>query len=795
MPIVVIARNGIGLGHISRSVALCNMLSDASRRSYLIVRAQDNLAITHRVPSVAAHGPDFSMRWEDFEAYISSLAVMSPPSIVVEDTIPLSLCLSPKVGRFLVLRPTDFESLQHLRQEFDLVYDRILVADHPDSPTWPYAEEETAVLTGLRNWSFWGPIYRSPEQNDIAEVRHRYHWSSRQRLCVFSLGGGGQHQGANDASEFIEKSTEIGKTILCMDPTARLIFVKGSLFPKALCVPSIFTIVGHERLMPALFAIADLAVIRPGFNSTWECLSGGTPFIPIMGTSFQEPIQKRIHKLLDLGIAVRDSQAVWRNDKRLREIWELTRELAIRWPGRVSTTEIVESFGTYRAPVKAPRKLPARLLVLAEVESDTKASMLRTALNRLTAAGFELLAFAYDARSRTMFELNHLEQYHSMSVPDIEQFEAMLRDVAIGFDPHAVICVDVRNRLLNTLNAPEWRFRSHIKCSYQAITGVDFSRMGHAVSIEKPSAEPSDARGESIFNKRLEGALPASAQQADFVEQLICRLNTLQYFDHTDETVVTELSGIAARSMFSVRIDDVCQITPELQQLLSILTRLRIPLSLEVVPYLCQFSDSDLDAFDPHSSLIEISQHGYCHLASFSDGHRKSEFSLGTYAPSAKELRNLSDGLADIEGRFPRRFRGGFSAPYDAVPSWFAQVWKHLGGKYLSSMRGRPEGGRLRNVQMSVDIWNWNTNDRRSLGGIWGEVFSSACRLRHVGVVLHQQHFLTMDDMRWAEEFFEISVRCGFQTSLPSSLARLDAERLLTSPYRLYNICQDASYE
>lgn len=294
------------------------------------------------------------------------------------------------------------------------------------------------------------------------------------------------------------------------------------------------------------------------------------------------------------------------------------------------------------------------------------------------------------------------------------------------------------------------------------------------------------------MNEGSEGALSPSAERADFLENLTSALNSSGCPNPTDETVVTELSGIAARSRLSVRIDDVCQLTPELQQLLSILIRSGLPVSLEVVPYLCGFSDTDLDPFDPRSSLIEISQHGYSHLACFSNDHWKSEFSLGTYAPSAKELRNLSQGLAEIQERFPRRFRGGFSAPYDAVPSWLAQVWNHLGGEYLSSIRGRPEGGRLRYVRMSVDIWNWETNERRSLGGIWGDVFSSACRLGHVGVVLHQQHFLTVGDMRWADEFFKVLTRSGFQTSLPSSLARLDAERLLTSPYRIYSICQDA---
>ena len=56
--------------------------------------------------------------------------------------------------------------------------------------------------------------------------------------------------------------------------------MQGPYFPPRIPIPPRFEVVQDEQQMPALLKIAKGAVIRAGFNTTWECLAAGTPFLP-----------------------------------------------------------------------------------------------------------------------------------------------------------------------------------------------------------------------------------------------------------------------------------------------------------------------------------------------------------------------------------------------------------------------------------------------------------------------------------------------------------------------------------
>lgn len=126
------------------------------------------------------------------------------------------------------------------------------------------------------------------------------------------MGGGGEHQGARDAESFVTKATALASRLLNVDRAAQLIFVKGPFFSKTVSVPRIFRVVDQEPHMPALFAIADAAVIRPGFNSVWECISGRTPILPVLGTSYQEPMIARVERLREFGLTCKSLEELWR---------------------------------------------------------------------------------------------------------------------------------------------------------------------------------------------------------------------------------------------------------------------------------------------------------------------------------------------------------------------------------------------------------------------------------------------------------------------------------------------------
>jgi len=80
------------------------------------------------------------------------------------------------------------------------------------------------------------------------------------------------------------------------------LFVCGPLFPRDLALPPIFERIDYEPWMPALLACATAAVICPGFNTTWECIATKTPFYPLYGSTYMEPVQDRATAMQEFGL-------------------------------------------------------------------------------------------------------------------------------------------------------------------------------------------------------------------------------------------------------------------------------------------------------------------------------------------------------------------------------------------------------------------------------------------------------------------------------------------------------------
>ena len=273
-----------------------------------------------RVPSLGTANKEESAQ---LAAEIRSFAEISRPSVLVEDTHPSDLVLPRGIRRVLIVRPTEFDYLLDLRRHYRSVYSSYLLSDAPGSPTWPYSEIETATVLGWPRWHVIGPVYRAARgDQEVAGIRERYRVTAGERMCVFSMGGGGGHGPRghdidSDAVRFAREATAVGRVIRESDPNSRLIFVQGPYFPADVHVDDCFEVVPQEPQMPALIAAADGAVIRTGFNTTWECLSAGTPFLPFLGTTYAEPTEQRLTGLRTLGLVPDNAQTFW-SDARWR---------------------------------------------------------------------------------------------------------------------------------------------------------------------------------------------------------------------------------------------------------------------------------------------------------------------------------------------------------------------------------------------------------------------------------------------------------------------------------------------
>ncbi len=194
MAIVFLAQNGVGLGHLIRATILCRATESVGERPVIFSQgifppAGGTATAGKRVPSLGTASKEEKRR---LAAEIRSFAEISRPSVLVEDTHPSDLVLPRGIRRVLIVRPTEFEYLLDLKRHYGSVYSSYLLSDAPGSPTWPYSEIETATVLRWPNWHVIGPVYRAaPEDQEVAEIRERYRLTAGERMCLFSMGGGG----------------------------------------------------------------------------------------------------------------------------------------------------------------------------------------------------------------------------------------------------------------------------------------------------------------------------------------------------------------------------------------------------------------------------------------------------------------------------------------------------------------------------------------------------------------------------------------------------------------------------
>ncbi len=313
MATVLLPVNGIGYGHLMRAALASRWLRRAGERPVIFFQgkfpaswplATPGLSLLpfYRMPPTAAH---------QAAEQIVSHARLSSPSVIIEDTHLAPVSWPADIARLLLLRPTSFAYLRETRDLHGAGLASVLLCDHPDSPTWPYDAEQTAELQSWPGWECIGPIFRRPSTSALEDVRRRYRLQAATPLFVFSMGGGGEQLGSGDRPVFVEQAVAIAAQLRRLAPQARLVFVRGPLFSANVAIPEPFENVASEPELPSLLALADGAIIRPGFNVTWECIAGRTPFVTIAGTTFQEPVDDRLKRLRAHGLDPGSGVAAW----------------------------------------------------------------------------------------------------------------------------------------------------------------------------------------------------------------------------------------------------------------------------------------------------------------------------------------------------------------------------------------------------------------------------------------------------------------------------------------------------
>jgi hypothetical protein len=140
-------------------------------------------------------------------------------------------------------------------------------------------------------------------------------------------------------------------------------------------------------------------------------------------------------------------------------------------------------------------------------------------------------------------------------------------------------------------------------------------------------------------------------------------------------------------------------------------------------------------------------------------------------------LRDLRRGRRLLCQFFKHRFHGGYSAPFDGLPTWLPNGWKNIGGNFVSWIWNRPKNTLLPSVQISLDPWDWNANLLKSWNEISRHVNVTLRRTRRIGIVIHPQLLCDFQYRHSVEKLIEGCVNGGIQGAAISDVALTNQSR------------------
>jgi predicted glycosyltransferase len=283
--ILFYAVNGLGLGHVTRLLAIARAIrAQRDGAQILFVTTTEADSVIHREGFASVKIPSRGviqssrLRPSTYNK-LAHVVVMNTvaafnPAILVADTFPagatqeLLSTLSWQMRRVFVYRA------QHAERAADEFFQNAL--SHYDLAIAPHDEgsEKIPVPDGLRiAWT--GPIMIREVSDALSrdEARRRLGLPSESRLLYVTVGGGGDDEMASAEPAIFDAARAAGWTVVAPDPPLRVSMERGAIaiadhrvsyYPIAECMNGF-----------------DAAVSAAGYNTVHELLHFGVPSLLI----------------------------------------------------------------------------------------------------------------------------------------------------------------------------------------------------------------------------------------------------------------------------------------------------------------------------------------------------------------------------------------------------------------------------------------------------------------------------------------------------------------------------------
>ncbi|GAB4328474.1 MAG: hypothetical protein OHK0038_02300 [Flammeovirgaceae bacterium] len=285
------AINGLGLGHLTRLMAICQALRKilpSTEPLFITTSDGDNILSKYRIPYVHLPSKTVAAQTETltnrrlarlYNAIINPIYDSFQPHLLVVDTMTtgalhdlLNILRFGNCCKVFIHRAKKIEAYEQSDIQAQRFYDLVIAPHYLNTELIP-------MPIGFEIPLFWsGTILLTDLQNnplmDRALVRKKFNISDDELLVLLSLGGGGDNTNAETLKKIIG--------VLKKFPQIKILFAQGLLYKGEDFSDKVMTT--SEYPMTHLFSGIDFAISGVGYNTFHELLHFGVPtiFVPKM---------------------------------------------------------------------------------------------------------------------------------------------------------------------------------------------------------------------------------------------------------------------------------------------------------------------------------------------------------------------------------------------------------------------------------------------------------------------------------------------------------------------------------
>ncbi len=300
--VVFMLQNGIGFGHFKLALTISKYMKEKCDISF-ITQAKSTVIFDNYDYKVYNFPMLYSLKSNNeiliMNNLINKLLEDIHPDLIIEDTYPedfyMNLPATKNIPKLLLmnrLNATEFENFFYsgiLNQ-----YDKLIVLKEKET----FINEISAKE--VRNYAIYSDkikylsgVFNEPSETIKNEVEQKYNLKKFDKNIVVNCGAGGWHIGnnicekifdkvINTTNKLVENGINI-QTILVLGPYSKYLEEK---YKKNM--NEHIKIVDFETNLDALFHKVDLVILRPGYNTTMEALSGKQNILLLPGISYME---------------------------------------------------------------------------------------------------------------------------------------------------------------------------------------------------------------------------------------------------------------------------------------------------------------------------------------------------------------------------------------------------------------------------------------------------------------------------------------------------------------------------